>query len=254
MSRRTGRTEEYEERAYFSREAPARGATVRTRDEEIDVYTRRGVDRDRQPNFLREDYVRIEDQPLVLRERKVETFTRPGQRRSPSPVERERIRTRVVERERSPEPRPVERVRTRIIERERSPEPERFRKRETSTERVVRTRVVEREPSLERIRTTTRTVERERSPSPVRERIRTRVVEREKSPSPTIRAPPIHQEVITHHRHIDHGNSLRAILNIANHAGFEYTLPTPPRQRAEKETEIDIYRGSRGDTEIDIHT
>jgi hypothetical protein len=253
MSRRTGRSEEYEERAYYSREVPARGATVRTRDEEIDVYTRRGVDRDRQPTFLREDYVRVEDQPLVLRERKVETFTRPGQRRSPSPVERERIRTRVVERERSPSPRPVERVRTRVIERERSPEPERFRKRESSVERVVRTRVVEREPSLEKIRTTTRTIERERSPSPVRERIRTRVVERERSTSPTRRPPPIHQEVITHHRHIDHGNSLRTVLDVADCVGYEYAL-TPPRQRSEKETEIDIYRGARGDTEIDIHT
>jgi hypothetical protein len=29
---------------------------------------------------------------------------------------------------------------------------------------------------------------------------------RERSPSPEpIRAPPIHQDVITHHRHIDHG-------------------------------------------------
>jgi hypothetical protein len=42
------------------------------------------------------------------------------------------------------------------------------------------------------------------------ERERERSLSSESSPSPPpeppiIRAPPIHQEIITHHRHIDHG-------------------------------------------------
>ncbi|KAI9743798.1 MAG: hypothetical protein M1818_002532 [Claussenomyces sp. TS43310] len=280
MSRR-GRDDVYEERDYYAQEAPPprRSAPVRARDlEEVDISVRRGgVDRDRQPEFLRQNYAR-EEQPLVLRKREVESFSRPIERRSPSP-ERERVRTRIVEREkeRSPsQPPPMERIRTRVVERERSPEPERPRFRiverartpEPSLERV-RTRIVEKRertpsppPERERIRTTTRIVERERerSPSPPPERERIRIVEREKerprspspesSPSPppeppVIRAPPIHQEIITHHRHIDHG--------------YDYQpAPTPPPaprvrepRKKEEETEIDIYHG-KGETEIDI--
>jgi hypothetical protein len=262
MSRRGGTRLDYEERdTYYRDAAPAPPTRTRVYEEE-DVY-RRGPDRDRQPEFLREDFTRVE-QPLVLRGREVETFTRPVPverppverivrreeirrersvspvrsryfERSPSPVERERIRTRIVERERSPSPAPVERerIRTRFVERERSPSPvpierERIRTRIVERDRSPspvhsgRPRFVERSPSpveRERIRTRIDIRERERSPTPP-ERIRTRIVEREtrtREPSPEpllpppiiIREPPIHQEIITHHRHIDHGRKAR---------------------------------------------
>lgn len=248
----------YEERDYFREE---RGAPVRTRErerdvEEVDIYTRRGPERGSRPDFLRDDYGRQDPGQLVLRERDTETFTRQLERRprSPSPV---RIRERIIERS-DPTPPPAERVRTstRIVERERRspspPPPERLRARVIET----RERVRERSPSPVRVRERERVVEREiRSPTPPPvERIRVRNIEREvrqpspspspsPSPPPAIRAPPIHQEIITHHRHIDHGFELA-------HAP---TPPPPPRRREPqtKETDIDIYtRGNN--TEVDI--
>jgi hypothetical protein len=221
MSRRADTV--YEERDYSYREDRG-GAPIRTRererDEEIDIYTtRRGPERGSRPDFLRDDYGRQDPGQLVLRERDTETFTRQLERRprSPSPV---RIRERIIERAPPPPP-PTDRVRTstRIVEREqrRSPSPppperlrarvvetrERIRERSPSPVRVVRERIVERE--------------RERTPSPQPvERVRIRNISREvrkpspspsPSPPPSIRAPPIHQEIITHHRHIDHGIS-----------------------------------------------
>lgn len=214
----------YEERDYYEREREEpRRASVRTRErdfEEVDINVRR-EDRGSRPSFLREDYGEVRDAgPLVLRERNIETIERPIVRRprSPSPV---RIRERIIERERerSPSPPPVERIRTRVVERERerrSPTPPpQIRARVIET----RERVRERSPSPVRIRERIIERERERSPSPVErtERVRIRNIERESvraptpSPSPSppppvIRAPPIHQEIITHHRHIDHGN------------------------------------------------
>ncbi|TVY44642.1 hypothetical protein LSUB1_G001832 [Lachnellula subtilissima] len=168
-------------------------------------------------------------------------------KKSPSPPPFERVRIIERERERSPTP-PPERLRARVVEtreriRERSPSPVRS---------VYRERVVERErtPSPPPVRIRERIVERERerSPSPPRvENIRIRNFERRPSPSPspspspppTIRAPPIHQEIITHHRHIDHGFEIAHVPS-----------PPPPRRR-EKETDIDIHT-SRNNTEIDI--
>jgi hypothetical protein len=196
----------------------------------------------------------------VLRERQTETVER--RPRSPSPV---RVRERVVERERSPS---ADRLRTRVVEtreriRERSPSPVRLR------ERIIERR--ERTPSPVRVRE--RIIERrERTPSPVRdERIRiteTRETRRERTPSlspspsppPSIRAPPIHQEVITHHRHIDHGRqSNHSVISLTDtNLGYERarvpTPPPPPRRSSPriKETDIDIYT-SRNNTEIDIH-
>lgn len=263
MSRRGGGTV-YEERDYYSREElPRRGPPVQTRErEEVDIFTRRErePERDRRPDFLRDDYGRTEGGQLVLRERDTETFTRLPERRprSPSPV---RIRERIIERERSPSPAPLERVRTRVIERERSitPPPDRLRARVIETrERVrerspspirYRERIVERERSPSPVRFRERIVERERSPSPQFQTVRTRVTERETrapspspspSPPPAIRAPPIHQEIITHHRHIDHG--------------FERPpapSPPPPPANRKRETDIDIYT-SKNSTEVDI--
>ncbi|TAQ83105.1 hypothetical protein B7494_g8570 [Chlorociboria aeruginascens] len=264
MSRR-GRVTELEERDYYSREGPPppppAPLPVRTRErerdyEEIDTYSRRGPERDRRPEFLREDYGRPEPGPVVLREREVETFNRPIERRrspsavrryrspSPAPPQRETIRTRERFVERSPSPRNETTIRTtRVERRERSPSPPPPQLRARVVETTQRFR--ERSPSPVRIRE--RIIERERSPSPQPvERVRTRITERETrppspSPSPSpppIRAPPIHQEIITHHRHIDHG--------------FERArAPTPPPPARKEKTEIDIYT-SRNNTEVDI--
>lgn len=168
--------------------------------------------------------------------------------RSPSPVLRSILRERVVERSPSP-PALEERFRTRIIERQTPPDPHLAR-------RVVETREIRRERSPSPVRIRERIVERDRPRSlsrpPAERSVRTRIVEREErrslssSPSPSppiVRAPPIHQEIITHHRHIDHG------FEIAKAP----TPPPPPRLSIgrSKETEIDIYQ-SRGNTEIDI--
>jgi len=223
MSRRGGQVYEERERDYYSRE-PARAQTREREYEEVDTYIRREREPERgsRPEFLREDYGRPDPGPLVVRERDTEVFTtRPLERRprSPSPVRVVReIRERIIERSPSP---PPERIRTtRIIERERRspspPPPERLRARVIET----RERVRERTPSPPPVRVREVYMEREiREPSRERsqERIRVRNIERESvrapspspSPSPSpppIRAPPIHQEIITHHRHIDHGN------------------------------------------------
>ncbi|PMD19864.1 hypothetical protein NA56DRAFT_189413 [Hyaloscypha hepaticicola] len=260
MSRRGGAV--YEERDTYYREGPPPPpAQVRVREREREpvyeeeVYVRREREGSR-PEFLRDDYGRNDTGPLVLRERQSETVTRPRPR-SPSPAPAVRIRERIIERE--PSPPPVERVRTRVVERETrqrspSPPPERLRRRVVETTERIR----ERSPSPIRYREriVERERERERSISPeVVERVRiTRNVERQRSPTPSpspprsitpplIRAPPIHQEIITHHRHIDHG--------------FERapapSPPPPPRASRTKETDIDIYT-SRNNTEVDIHT
>ncbi|KAH8752955.1 hypothetical protein BGZ57DRAFT_94732 [Hyaloscypha finlandica] len=262
MSRRGG-TVYAEEREYYRDgppPPPPPPAQVRTRErdrvyEEEDVYIRREREGTR-PEFLRDDYGRNDTGPMVLRERKTETVTRPRPR-SPSPIRTVRVQERIIAR--SPSPPPVERVRTRVVERETrqrspSPAPERLRSRVVET----RERIRERSPSPVRYREriVERERQRERSPTPVRieERVRIRNFERQPSPSPSpspprsatpplIRAPPIHQEIITHHRHIDHGYERAPAPS----------PPPPPRASRTKETDIDIYT-SRNNTEVDIHT
>jgi hypothetical protein len=279
MSRRGGAV--YEERDTYYREErqppPPPQVRVREREREREpvfeeeVYVRREREGSR-PEFLRDDYGRNDTGPLVLRERQSETITRPRPR-SPSPAPSVRIRERIIERE--PSPPPVERVRTRVVERETrqrspSPPPERLRRRVVETTERIR----ERSPSPIRYRERIieRERERERSISPeVVERVRiTRNVERQRSPSPSpspprsitpppIRAPPIHQEIITHHRHIDHGMyaSQPRHISAKSRQGFERapapSPPPPPRASRTKETDIDIYT-SRNNTEVDIHT
>lgn len=220
MSRRGGGTVFEEHDTYIREEAPRRPpAHVRERERpqeyEEHEFIRRETTResDRRPDFLRDDY----DRPTgeLVRIEREETFSRPLERRprSPSPVsyrERviettqpavERVRTRLVERERERSPSPPGQLRARVIEtreripmRERSPSPIRYRERFIERER-------ERSPSparSEHVRITeTREEIRRPPPSP----------SRSPSPPPFIRAPPIHQEIITHHRHIDHGTS-----------------------------------------------
>lgn len=265
-SRPRDRDSVYEERDTFIREEPARRPPVQVRErdrdyEEIDFIRRERREPDRRLDFLREDYGKNEGGTLVVRERDKDIFSRPLERRprSPSPV---RYREKIIERERerSTSP-PPQQLRARVIEtreripvRERSPSPVRYRE-----------RIIERE--------------RGRSPSPVRsERIRITETREERRPSrspspspspspppPIIRAPPIHQEVITHHRHIDHG-TFCDLCPIEIHSnlrsqGYEVRArvpspPPPPRRSSPprvKETDIDIYT-SRNNTEVDIHT
>ncbi|QSZ37165.1 hypothetical protein DSL72_009259 [Monilinia vaccinii-corymbosi] len=267
------RAAEYDDRDVFYRGAAPPPAQVRVRErdheETIDFGARRGAgprERRRSLDFLRDDFARSEPGQMVVRERDVETFNdRPLVRRarSPSPPRfrermvrseidrREPSRTRIVEREkeitRSPSPPPQ--LRARVIEtrqrfRERSPSPP------AHPPVRIRERVVERER------------ERERTPSPPPqvERIHTRIVERERerepSPSPSppptpppeiIRAPPIHREIITHHRHIDHGFE-RAPAPSPPPPPRRAHTPAPPKT---EKTEIDIYRFGNS-TEVDI--
>jgi len=250
----------YDEREYYSsREEQVRRPTVRVRERERDfedeTFIQRETQSSRRPDFLRDDYgPRAEAGPMVVRERDTEVYTtrRP---RSNSPGVR--IRSERIMRDRSPsmagDMETLERVRTNL-RMDRSPSPDRLRARVIETRERIPMRP--RSPSpiryerfVERERT------RQRSPSLVRED-RIHITER-RSPSPSIRslspaplppppiqAPPIHQEIITHHRHIDHGFERARVP----------TPPPPPRRVSPKvrETDIDIYT-SRHNTEVDIH-
>lgn len=199
---------------YYGEIGRGGGAPLPVRTREREYEERASYNR---PAFLNDDYGRTADNTMVVRAREEQIVTRPRPRslspphrrfmdRSPTPPSTSDFtRTRVVERERERQRSPSPQLRARVVEtrerqivRERSPSPLPVR---------VRERYVERER------------ERERSPSPV-DRVRIRNIEqreivRQPSPAPLpvvrppspIRAPPIHQEVITHHRHIDHGLS-----------------------------------------------
>ncbi|KAF7915496.1 uncharacterized protein EAE98_011099 [Botrytis deweyae] len=273
------RVTEFDERDTYYRGTAPPPAQVRVRErdheETIDFSTRRGPERPRRRSldFLRDDYTRSEPGQMVVRERERETFNDGPlvrRARSPSPP---RFRERIVRSEvgvREPSP-PAERIRTRIVEREketpRSPSPppqlrarvietrQRFRERSPSPPAPSPVRI--RERIIERER------ERERTPSPPPqvERIHTRIVERERerepSPSPSppptpppeiIRAPPIHREIITHHRHIDHGFERAPAPSPPPPPRRAHTPAPPPKT---EKTEIDIYR-SGNNTEVDI--
>lgn len=58
---------------------------------------------------------------------------------------------------------------------------------------------------------------------------------------PVIHAPPIHQEVITHHRHIDHGYEM-ALATRPRPATRPPSPPSPPRPRSRSEERIEIRR------------
>ncbi|KAG9242479.1 hypothetical protein BJ878DRAFT_555385 [Calycina marina] len=258
MSRHGGGSA-YDEREYYSREETRGAPPVRTRerDFEEDIYMRRESQPGRRPDFLRDDYgPQGGAGQMVVRERETETYGRP-RRRSPSPEVH--LRGRIVSKDRSPSI--EERVRTnlRVSEREQSLSPPREQLRARIIETRERIPVRPRSPSPVHVRERERYVERrERSPSPARQETIhvTQRRETRRSPSPSIRslspapppppiqAPPIHQEIITHHRHIDHGFERARVP----------TPPPPPRRSSPKirETDIDIYQ-SRNNTEVDIH-
>jgi len=174
------------------------------RNYEEDIIIRRD-ERDRPRDFVDRD---------VSRE---EVMIRRGERERPREVERDFEREDILIRR-------GERDRPREIERDFEREDilirrgERDRPREYERERdYVRSRPVTRSRSREREEIIIRKDERDGARGKgeeSRDEIIIRI-EKERSPSPTttiaapeppiIRAPPIHQEVITHHRHIDHG-------------------------------------------------
>jgi len=211
----------YDDREYYSREE-VRAPPVRVREqdyEEVDTYIRRESQPGRRPDFLNDGYgVQSNAGPMVVREREVE-YARPLERRPRDPSPEVQFHERITTRDRSLDVQ--DRVRTTIrSERERpvSPPPQQLRARVIETRERIPIR--QRSPSPVHFRE--RYVERrERSESPIHdheERIHiTQTRETRRSPSPSIRslspgpppppiqAPPIHQEIITHHRHIDHG-------------------------------------------------
>ncbi|EEP78900.1 predicted protein [Uncinocarpus reesii 1704] len=60
------------------------------------------------------------------------------------------------------------------------------------------------------------------------------------APQRSIHAPPIHQDVITHHRHIEHGRRGRGIddLEIIHRRGNDYKSPPPARPRFEDRDQV----------------
>lgn len=245
----SGRGTVYEDQEYYRREerAPPRAA-VRVRDFDDDINYREPGSR---PSFLETDDYRVTSGALALRGRDAGPLERRPRAASEVRIrerderiverpaqDRVRIREMAVER-REPSP-PQERLRARVTE-----TTQRYRERSPSPVRVVRETFRERElprprslspPNIERLRIRTNEREQVRAPSP--------------SPSPSpppappaIQAPPIHQEIITHHRHIDHGFERARVP----------TPPPPPRREPPrvKETDIDIYT-SRNNTEVDI--
>ncbi|KZF23009.1 hypothetical protein L228DRAFT_141364 [Xylona heveae TC161] len=161
----------FEERDYYS---PRRAY------DDVEVLRRREPSRRREPEFLREDYGKTTSGPLVVREREEFLVIRPRSRVR----ERSRPREREVEKEdiiirRGERPREIEKDEF-IFRRG-----ERPREREIERDDIVFRRV-------ERETITIRRGEREEKK------------EEKKEPEP-IREPPIHKEVITHLRTIDHG-------------------------------------------------
>lgn len=207
-------------------------------------------------------------EPMVYRRRE-ERYVERERERSPSPLyDTERVvrRTREVVRERTPSPvyNDRERVtmRTREVLRERTPSPV-YADRErvtTRTREVVRARSPTPPPVTRETTTNIRVTEREReivrvpspSPSPEPEPVRMVPVEQ-----PIVRAPPIHQEIITHHRHIDHGFEYQPVLVPAPITPPPPRIRSPsppPRVRQEiRETDIDIRTGPGREAEVDIY-
>lgn len=79
--------------------------------------------------------------------------------------------------------------------------------------------------------------EHDRSSSPTS----TIAAPREPPEPPIIRAPPIHQEVITHHRHIDHGYEVALATRPVSRPPSPPSPPPPP-PREERDETIEIHR------------
>ncbi|OQO06987.1 hypothetical protein B0A48_07553 [Cryoendolithus antarcticus] len=217
-------TEEIRFRRGGGDRAPPPPRSVVRETEEIDIRERRREDV-RGPARGRGDHE--EEIDIRIRDRD----------RSEPPPPRQRSRSRgvlvgrkeeewIVRRPRSPSPPPpreVEKETIVIRRKERSPSPAPPPVREVEKERIIIRR-------------------RERSPSPV-------PVPREPTPPPLVEPiirPPIIQEVITHHRHIDHG------IERWRSPSPDLPPPAPPSPPREENLEIELHRsGTRNGKHFD---
>ncbi|SPN99817.1 uncharacterized protein DNG_02669 [Cephalotrichum gorgonifer] len=203
----------------------------------------RSPSRDRTPAFLRDREIRRADAgPLVLRQREVETVSRPHRHRSPSPVYVERQQ---LVRRSSPSPprgRSVSQVRMRTVQRDVSVESSASSSSYSSYESAPRRGVFRRPRSVS---PDWRETERER------ETIRTRIRRESPSPAPpqpqVVRGPTIEREVVTHYTDIDHG-----VIRARQPSPLPPAIPRSKSRARHKDTEIDIIT-SRNETEVDIH-
>lgn len=273
-SERGGREEEelvFRDRA--KSQAPSRAPPSRTR-EEIDINIRRDDDHRVRSPPAKSEYARSEAPPRSeYHERDIEEirFRRgPGDRPPTRQVDREEIDIEI--RERQKRDREQEEINIRIREQERE-----HREREDIE---IRIREQERERPAPRPRSRSRgvlvgkkeeewIVRRPRSPSPPppprdheREEIIIRRTQRSPTPEPPreptpppaplppppepIVRPPIIQEVIHHHRHIDHG------IEPARQPTPPPPPPAPPSPPREDNLEIEIHRsGTRNGKHFD---
>ncbi|KAI0997432.1 hypothetical protein K3495_g10753 [Podosphaera aphanis] len=231
-------------RATLYDQRPQMAAPVATRSreyEEVESYTKRPERRNR-PEFLSKDYDRSSQGPLVVRDPETSSRRFDRQSRPGSPM-----KSTNQGRTRDPSLPPLMRSHARVVERER--EKVRERSAPPPSERVL-ARIVDPRDRIDDISLSTpvdrrekngrgRVRERSLTPPPA-EPVNNRKTEREESHQtsqvsspptpPPIHAPPIHQEIITHHRHINHG--------------FETARPlTPPlssrREVVVREPEVD---------------
>ncbi|KAI9733537.1 MAG: hypothetical protein M1834_003138 [Cirrosporium novae-zelandiae] len=284
MSRRGPPSEFYEERDYYSNRDPRRGGEVREFDEY--EYHRRPAPappvrerepaRDRNLDFLREDHPRASSGQLVLRQKETEDIEYRRPRARSVVEERKEIIARRQSRPRADDDEIVfkrterNRPREREVEREEITIRDRSKSRERPPPRdfVIRRGQGDRPPPpRERLEEREEITIREREKRPPPKESEQIIIRREKkrspssSPSPSpppepmpeppiIRAPPIHQEVITHHRHIDHGFEVvpppRPMS--AAPAPLPPPPPPPPAPRSEVDESIEIRRrGTRAD-------
>lgn len=212
-------------------EAPPRPREVREYERE-EIRFRRGEGERRPPPREQE----VEKEKIVYRERRSPPLPPPMR-------EREEIKEEIIYRDRAPV-REREEIKEEVIyrdrERSRGPPPDRYgpiaREREEfifrRRESPPRARETEHEEIIIR--------RREREPSPEPE-----PPPREPSPEPIpqlppVVRPPIVQEIITHHRHIDHG------VERARTATPPPPPPSPPPPRAREDNlEIEIRRKRR---------
>ena len=238
---------------------PARNELVIRREEKRDERGRRS----RYESDYDETIIRMEDDlydrrlPTPSEDRKEEIIIRRDERvddrpryRAPSPprrdYEREEIIIRRDERDDDTRSRYSTRTRDDYAVRPKSHERERSRigrsdGSEHNEEIVIRRderggRNGEREREEIIIRKHSRS--RSRSPSPARS---IRPGPPREPPAP-IYAPPIHQEVITHHRHIEHGFENRALALRPVSRPPSPPMPPPPRERSRSEERIQIHR------------
>lgn len=215
-------------------------APVRRRDESIEreeIIIRR-EEREVPPPRRPRKYAEEEREEIIIRRDEREAPVRRGARGVPKyqDEEREEIIIRREERESRP---------PKIVSRPISHERARSRARSdvSHSEDEIIIRRSEREGRGGRKQETEEIVirrsEQSRSPSPVP----SMRPELEPAPPQVVYAPQIHQEVVTHHRHIDHGYDVQIPTRYVSRPPSPPSPPPPPaRARAHSEERIEIRR------------